>query len=99
MTAQSSLEPRSKIMAQDRDICLWRAMPGTSLDLTPDRPARINQLELDRRNSEQRDHGRLLCVPLHAVIMRGAGNALDEAAGRNRNRMARIEVRTAVHPP
>ena len=43
-------------------------------DLTPSRLAWINQLELDRCNSEQCDHGRLLRILLHAVIMRGAGN-------------------------
>ena len=71
----------------------------TGSDLTPSRLAWINQLELDRCNSEQGNHGRLLRIPLHAVIMRGAGNAPDEPTARNWNSIVRIEVRAAVHPP
>src|SRR5258706_11935741 len=69
------------------------------LDLTPSRLARVNQLELNRRNSEQCDHRRLLLIPLHAIVMRGASNAADEAASRNGKSITRIEVRAAVHPP
>jgi hypothetical protein len=68
-------------------------------DLTPTRSPLINQLKLDRRNSEQRDHGRLGRALLHSVIMRGPGDAPDKSAGKNRNSIVRIEVGAAVNPP
>lgn len=72
---------------------------GPVSDLTPSRLAAINKLKLDRRNSEECDHGRLLRIVLHAVVMRGVGNAPDEAARRNSNSIFRIEIRPAIHPP
>src|SRR6202000_376009 len=68
-------------------------------DLTPSRSLMINQLELDRRNSEQGDHGRLGRALLHSVIMRGPGDAPDKSASGNRNCIVGIEVSPAVNPP
>jgi hypothetical protein len=71
---------------------------GQESNLTPCRLTAIDKLKLHRRNSEQCDHGRFLRIVLHAVIMRGVGNAPDEAAGRNSNGIFRIEIRPAIHP-
>jgi hypothetical protein len=51
---------------------------GRESNLTPSRLTAINKLKMHRRNSEQCDHGRFLRIVLHAVIMRGVGNAPDE---------------------
>src|SRR5438552_17336093 len=66
---------------------------------TPGRLARVDELQLDRRNSEERNHGRSRGALLDAVIVRRPGDAPDESAARNRDRSLRVEVRAAVHPP
>src|SRR5258707_13084633 len=65
-------------------------------ELAPTRLAPIHQLELDRRDSEETDDGRLVRVLLDAVIMRGPPEALDEASPGNGNRVSRIETGAAV---
>jgi hypothetical protein len=35
----------------------------------------------------------------HPIVMRCTGDTPDESSGRDRNRIVRIEIRTAVHPP
>ena len=57
----------------------------TESDLAPARPAWIDQFKLDRRDSKQGDHGRLLRISLYAVVVRGAGDAVHEAPRGYRN--------------
>src|SRR6478672_9658489 len=52
---------------------------GGRSDLPPAGLARIHKRQFDRRDSEQRDDGRLLSVALHAVVVRRMGNAPHEA--------------------
>jgi hypothetical protein len=59
----------------------------------------IDQFKLDRRNSKQSDHGRFLRISLYAVVVRGAGDAVHEAARGYGNGIVRIEPRVAIHPP
>jgi hypothetical protein len=53
---------------------LW---PRSSSDLAPHCLARVHQLELDGRNSKNRDHCRLNSSLPHAVIVRCARDSLD----------------------
>ena len=59
----------------------------------------IDEREFDRRDPKQRDDRRCVRIVFHAIVMRRPRDAPDESAGRHRNRVVRIKVGAAVHPP
>ena len=68
-------------------------------DFPPAGLARVQQLQIDRCDSEQGDCRRFFCITLYAIVMRRMSNPPDETSGRNRNRVIRIEIGSAFHPP
>src|ERR1035441_2725203 len=63
------------------------------------RLARIHQVIGDRSHAADRDHRGLLASILDAVVMRRARDPPHEAARRHWNRVVRLEVFPARHPP
>jgi hypothetical protein len=68
-------------------------------ELAPARLGRVHQLELDGCDSEKTIDGRLVCLLLDPVVVRGPRYAPDGSSRGNWNRVVRIEVGAAVHPP